>query len=536
MSRLTLRRSAALIAGGAVVASGLVAAGPGAPAAHASAAEATGTGSTWLLDQLTDGVVDGGVFTDYSTTVDIALALRAIGGHDTDIDAIASTLDTRLTGASGYIEADEYDWQPPYALKQRGLYAGPTAKALYFAQVTGQDLTTYGGGQLVEMLEARTDDVTGAIHDDSSFGDYGNTIGQAYAAKALTTAGSADADEALEWLLDHQCTGGGFSLDIGQSAGSCTTNADADPDVTSFFLILFRDNAETIPRIARAVGKAEAWLMARQNADGSFDGGASTDYPNTNSTGLAGWALGDLGDVEAAQNAAVWLRRHQVQSVSGCTSALSSEVGAIAYDDSALTAGRRDGITSSKQYQWRLGTVQALPALRWAPSGTSSPVLAGPTAYVPVGGRVTVKATGLTPGEWACATGGSVSSADAAGTANLAARVPGGSTGTKTLVLEVADGTSATATVKALAAKTFRPTVARATVRRGASQTVRVSGLAAGEPIKVVYGGRTIRTAKASASGSYAVSFPVGRSRGLKSVKIRGAFSNRAGTKTFRVS
>lgn len=507
-----------------------------APQAHAATPDPVGDGAAWLISQTTDGIVQSGPFPDYSTTVDIALALRAVGGHGADVDTIAAALSPNLKGATGYIEADEYDWQEPYEFKQHGYYSGPTAKALYFAQVTGQNLDTFGGGGLVAALEARTSDDTGAIHDDSFFGDYGNTIGQTFAAKALTTAGSGEAAKATDWLLAHQCEGGGFSLDIGQEEGSCPGNDDADPDVTSFFLIVFgEDVANATPRIARAVGKAEAWLLSRQKADGSFNGGASTAYSNTNSTGLAGWALGELGDVDAATNAAIWLRRHQVQTVTGCTDQLATHVGAIAYDDAALTSGRTAGIPANKQYQWRLGSAQALPALQWAPTSASNPALTGPTTYVQTGGRATVKATGLTPGSWVCA-GTVPGSAGLSGTASISAKVPTGATGTKTITLTVADGTSASTTVKALAAKTLSPTVTRTVVPRGGTQTVRVSGLAANEPLKIIYGGKVIKTGKASSTGTYGYAFPVGRTTGSKSVKVQGAFTNRVGSKTFRVS
>lgn len=509
-----------------------------APQAQAATPDPVGDGATWLVGQLTDGIVQSGSFADYSTTVDIALALRAVGGRDADVDTIAAAVGPKLKGTSGYIEADEYDWQEPYDFKQRGYYAGPTAKALYFAQVTGQDLDTYGGGSLVAALEARTNDDTGAIHDDSFYGDYGNTIGQAFAAKALNTANSGEAAKATDWLLAHQCENGGFSLDMAQQDASCTNNADADPDVTSFFVIVFGADvldATATPRIARAVGKAEAWLLSRQKADGSFNGGASTATSNTNSTGLAGWALGELGNEDAATNAAIWLRRHQVQAVTGCTDQLATQVGAIAYDDAALASGRTAGIPANKQYQWRLGSAQALPALQWAPTTTSTPVLTGPTTYVQTGGRATVKATGLTPGSWVCA--GSVpGSAGLSGTASISAKVPTGATGTKTITLTVADGTSASTTVKALAAKSLSPTVTRAVVPRGGTQTVRVTGLAAGEPLKVIYGGKVIKTGKATSTGTYGYAFPVGRATGLKAVKVQGAFTNRVGSKTFRVS
>lgn len=499
-----------------------------APQAHAATPAPVGDGATWLISQLTSGIVHNDQYDsqDYSTSIDIALALAVVGDHDADVAAIRDAVAGEI---EGYITGDAFG-------DTGSTYAGPVAKSAYFAQTTGGDATSFGGVNLITRLETQVDDTTGAANDTSTFGNYANTISQTFAAKTLATASSPEAEKATDWLLAHQCEGGGFALDIGQEEGSCPGNDAADPDVTSFFLIVFgEDVANATPRVARAVGKAEAWLLSRQKTDGSFNGGASTASSNTNSTGLAGWALGELGDVDAATNAAIWLRRHQVQTVTGCTDQLATQVGAIAYDDAALAGGRTAGIPIDKQYQWRLGSAQALPALTWAPTSASTPTLTGPTTYVQTGGRATVKATGLTPGSWVCA-GTVPGSAGLAGTASISAKVPTGATGTKTITLTVADGTSATTTVKALAAKTLSPTVTRTVVPRGGTQTVRVTGLAANEPVKVIYGGKVIKTGKATSTGTYGYAFPVGRTTGLKSVRVQGAFANRVGTKSFRVS
>lgn len=499
-----------------------------APAAHAvtPTSAAVSDGAVWLARQLTNGVVhnDQYDFDDYSTSVDIAIALDAIGDHGTDVstieDALKANVASYVTDGAG------------------GIWAGSDAKAAYLAQLTGTDPTTFGGQDLIANLEAVTNDTTGAIHDSSTYGDYANTIGQTFAVSALDTAGSTEAAKATDWLLAQQCPAGGFSINLNQAATSCTSNADADPDATSYFLIVLGGASSTDARLARAVGKAEAWLMGRQNADGSFDGGASTDYPNSNSTGLAGWALGDLGDTDAATAAATWLRQHQVQPLSACPSQLSGESGAIAYDGGALSAGRTDGITTGTQGQWRSASSQAVPALRWAPTGSSTPTLTAPTTYVQAGHKATVRAGGITPGTWVCGSVGSShvpGSAGAAGTTALSVTVPAG-TGNRTVTLTASDDTSATATLKALAAKRLTLTVAKATVTHGSKETVRTKGLAAGEPVKVTYAGKVIKSGKASATGTFSLTFPVGTAKGAKTVKIQGAFADRVGSKTFKVS
>jgi hypothetical protein len=528
--------AAALTAGLALTAVTAVTA-PAAQAAPVSAA--VSDGGVWLARQLTNGVVhnDQYGFDDYGTSVDIALALHAIAtsptDHASDItdieNALAANLASYTTNTGGGYPSEKY--------------AGSVAKAAYLLQQTGGDPTSFGGTNLVTELEGLTDDSTGAIHDtvdpsDPWGADYENTIGQAFAVAALRTAGSTEAAKATDWLLAQQCPGGGFSLNLNQGAASCASNADADPDATSYVLVVLGAAADSDARIARAVGKAEAWLMARQNADGSFDGGASTDYPNANSTGLAGWALGQLGDTGAARAAATWLRQHQVQPLSACPSQLSTEAGAIAYDDAALAAGRTDGITTGTRGQWRSASSQAVPALQWAPTGQSAPVLTAPTTYVRAGGTATVRATGVTPGTWVCGSVGTShvpGAAGADGSARLTVKVPAG-TGNRTVTLTTSDDATATATLKALAAKRLTLTLAKATVKHGAKETVRTSGLAAGEPVKVVYNGRVIKTAKATTTGTYALTFAVGTATGTRTVKIQGAFADRIGSKSFKVS
>jgi hypothetical protein len=104
--------------------------------------------------------------------------------------------------------------------------------------------------------------------------------------------------------------------------------------------------------------------VAEQAEDGSYVG--SSQLPaNSNSTGLAGWALQLAGEEEAAAAAGAWVLAHQVPE--GCDGVLAEAAGAIAYDDTALIAAAAKGITEETAYQWRLASSQALPALLAAP-------------------------------------------------------------------------------------------------------------------------------------------------------------------------
>ncbi len=111
-----------------------------------------------------------------------------------------------------------------------------------------------------------------------------------------------------------------------------------------------------------AVDNGTDWLVGAQKNNGSFGGGPSTEASNTNSTGLAAWALGDVGACRAAVKAAQWVRDLQVGGdVSGTP--LAGEKGAIAYDRAAMQAAETEGITVETRDQWRRAGAQAAPGL-----------------------------------------------------------------------------------------------------------------------------------------------------------------------------
>ena len=221
-----------------------------------------------------------------------------------------------------------------------------------------QDPTAFGGTDLVARLEGLTTDAgpsAGRIADQSEYGDYANTIGQAFAASGLDAAGSTEAAAATTYLLDQQCSAGWFRLLFTTDATAADQSCDggvasgaskADPDTTSLAVILLADQADD-PTVAAALAKAEAWLLDQQHDDGSFGGGTSTEAANSNSTGLAGWALGLRGHTAEAERAAVWVRGLQAADTAPCTTALTGETGAIAYDAAAFETGRTEGITEA---------------------------------------------------------------------------------------------------------------------------------------------------------------------------------------------
>lgn len=321
--------------------------------------------SGWLARQLTDGAVvfpQYGDFVDYGMTADVATALDAIGGHARDLKAIRRTLAHNVDAWTGTGDFTS---------------GGSTAKAVVAAQVTGADPRHFGGVDVVSRLEERISDAqptVGRLQDASADSDYANTFAQAIAVRGLARARSAEADEAIRFLLEQQCSRGYFRLNFTADKTAAEQGCDAgtseesapDTDATALAVL----SLDAMPKSARtravrnAIDDATTWLRRSQKANGSHGGGPSTEGSNANSTGLAAWALGETGSCRAARKAAQWVADLQVAGdVKGTP--LAGEKGAIAYNRKALREARRDGITDDSQYQWRSATVNAAPALSY---------------------------------------------------------------------------------------------------------------------------------------------------------------------------
>jgi hypothetical protein len=348
----SLVRSAAVLTAGLLMIPAL--AGP------SSAAGPSALSGDWLARQLSTGVVhnDQFGFDDYGLTADTALALKAAGGHRQALKKTRKVL-----------AANVDSWVSP----GNDVYAGSVAKAAVVAKALGARPKSFGGVNLIKELGATvttSGPSKGRIHDTSSYGDFANTIGQAYAAQALSAAHSPKARSVLRFLLAQQCSKGYFRLNFaaptaasqkcvpGDSVGSAP-----DPDTTALAVLSLHSIKHPSAKVRTSIKKATRWLKHQQRRNGSFVGGPTTAQSNANSTGLAGSALGEVGACKQARRAAAWVKRLQVSAKAG--GQLAHEHGAIAYDRAALTAARSAGITSSSQDQWRRATAQAAPALRF---------------------------------------------------------------------------------------------------------------------------------------------------------------------------
>lgn len=525
--------SALAVTAGLTVAGGLAAA----PASAAVDPAPVTEGQAWLAGQLTDGLLFNAQFqfTDYGLSVDAGLALAEVGDTAT-VDTISAALAPQVR--SYYT----YDVAPG----KTHVAAGSLAKAAAFAQVAGDDAAAYGGQDLIDQLEDRVDvtpAAAGRIRDvffpEEPFeADFSNVIGQAFAARALDTAGSTSAEPVTDYLLAQQCTEGFFRSALGDTAAA---TCDADPaagpstDSTALAVLNLLGQADDTD-VDAALDAAAAWLVSTQNADGSFGSDADITTANANSTGLAGWALGELGQDAAAEEAAVWLRGHQVSNTASCTPYAAADEGAIAYDDAAIAGADAAPINDETSDQFRRATSQALPALRSAPQSTTA-VESPAGGYVRAGStqRVSVSAA---PGDLVCVIGGGAqrtARVPASGVATVAVRLPAG-TGTRTFRVEDSTQVVSAEVFRALARKRL-PVAARDVVARGSRVSVTVRGLAPREQVRVVLAGKRVAAGRATAAGRFQRSVTVTRSVGLgqRTIRVVGQFDTRVGTETVRV-
>lgn len=509
-SSITARRAAAALAGGALVAAGLGLVAP-APAAQAAPSNPESVAAAaWLGDQLNENGVFTSGFDAIGTTIDFGLSLVATEANQTALDEVTA-------GVASALES--------YIGPENSIDVNRLAKAAALFQAAEKPLPQVYGQSMITALEA-------AVGADGRLGGVNNVYGQVWAVKVLETVGSAEADAATAALIGMRCGTQGWGYEFG---GECISAVDG----TSYVLLsLLPQQNDLEPAVQGAIEGSIEWLEGQQRADGGFgDWGINTSGTTSeaNGTGLAAWALGEAGESEPAQDAARWVADHQVGFLpSTCgTTPLSAEVGAIAYDDDTMEKGLTGGVQPADQGMWELASAQSLAGLKYLSAApASTPKVTAPTGFVRAGSTITARVTGIRGGQVVCVGGFGVR-ARLVGSDSAALTLPA-ATGNRVITLTHATGTTQT-TVKALAAKVLRPVLARTSVARGGTQTVAVSGLAAGETVTVVYRNKVVRTGKATSKGAYRVSFPVGRVTGTKTVLVRGEFPTRRGSATFRV-
>ena len=155
MSRTTLLgRAGATLVASAVTVSLILASGT----AQAASAD---RGVGWLAGQLDNGAIVNGGFADYGLSIDTAFALKAVGGHGTDVQQIRDAVEQNV---GDYIAGDSFG-------DPGSTYAGATAKSLVLAQSTGTDpraLRRRGPDQAAERRGPQSGPAKGRIVDVSN--------------------------------------------------------------------------------------------------------------------------------------------------------------------------------------------------------------------------------------------------------------------------------------------------------------------------------------------------------------------------------
>ena len=316
----------------------------------------------WLARQINaQGVVHNGQYDydDYGLTIDVATALRDLGGHGDVVKRADKALKAHV--------AD-------YTTFGGVAYANSVAKLAAYAGRSGYKPGSFGGVNLLGQLKssvATAAPIAGRIQDTASeSADYANVIGQSFAVEALERADAAQADSALTFLLDQQCDNGAFRVyfeddKTAEQQGCVDGAAGSEPDVdaTAFAVLALSTVQGHDEQVAPALYAARSWLAGVQKSGGGFGSDDGTGAANSNSTGLAAQALVALGSCDKASRAASWIKGRQV-SASNAGAKLAKQLGAIALDQAAFKAGKTKGITNAvTRDQWRRASAQAAPAL-----------------------------------------------------------------------------------------------------------------------------------------------------------------------------
>lgn len=352
-TRKPLRRLVLLTSSAALVTSGALVA----PAAQAATPSATAT-SGWLVSGLQDGMLyttyDGQQYTNDGVTLDAVIGMQRIDGRAAARKRVIDRF--QRTGASYYSPGGADS-------------AGAIGKTLTAVQGEGiaPDEFVDGLDERLEDLVTTTGSETGRASDAGTT-DYSNTVTQGYVVRALALAGSDLTDEAVEFLLKQQCDQGYFRTYLESADNTCDggTAGESAPSVdsTAFAVLALRQvqrsDAEggQAAAIGTALAEARSWLLARQANNGSFgDGGVR----NANSTGLAAWALTELGRKAVARDSARWVAQLRVTPALARRTPLDpADVGAIAFNGPDLVEAKRRDIRADKLYYWQNASAQAL--------------------------------------------------------------------------------------------------------------------------------------------------------------------------------
>ncbi|KRF24475.1 prenyltransferase/squalene oxidase repeat-containing protein [Phycicoccus sp. Soil803] len=226
-------------------------------------------------------------FFDGGNTIDAILALDGAGAGLDQADATTDYLAAHVNDYVGYPD--------PPGSPTAETYAGPLGKLIVGVVAQGGDPTDFGGQDLVARLEGLMT-VDGRFSDKSNFGDptnpsgdYSNTIGQVLDIIALGRATGSVPDAAGDYLLDQQCSDGGFRGNLDVAGAACTSDADATAFAAQALVgLLGADDPATLDALD--------WLSSRQAPNGGFLNQDGQYNANTAGVAAQAFAAGGLDD------------------------------------------------------------------------------------------------------------------------------------------------------------------------------------------------------------------------------------------------
>lgn len=304
------------------------------PAARAAAG--------WIGHQLAAGGDVLGAPTDWGMTEDALFALAAAGYGRDQIARTAQRIRSSGTDYIGTRAQASKNW-------------ARIAKTSLAMQVAGLDATAFptseGTRDLLQELRATR-------NPDGSFGTSDFAFVHSLAVITLARTPGGVPAESVRWLQDQQCTSASSPGRGGYGSGGC---AAVDGDSTAMVIQALR--AAGVSSADGSVADAASWLIARQNrASGGFPSSSGT--LNTNTTGLAGQALRDLGRSSASAAGSRFIKGLQVRCASLRDSAFTAaDVGAIAFDRTGWADASAHGIGHATGGQWLRASTQAILGL-----------------------------------------------------------------------------------------------------------------------------------------------------------------------------
>jgi hypothetical protein len=502
----------------------------------AGAASAAGY-RTWTISGVTfdDGGQMSGSFRLSDTGEMSAVHVTTSGGHEGVFGASTTYDDTNSFTMDGFAPNDRI-----VAFESRSRYVLLAAGVLTAAEdgdVRALDNASYECDNCTNTRRVSTGTLVAGTFVDTSQVTLTGTpgingtprVGQTLTGDdSSVTTSPSDATRSYQWLRDGDPI-------AGQNGATYAATADDIGSTMSFRVGATKEgHPDATPVDSAGLGPIEA-LPSQVTLTGT---------PGINGTPQVGQTLtGDDSSVTTSPSDATrsyqWLRDGDpIAGQSRATyTATADDIGStVSFRVGATKAGHPDATPVDSA---GIGPIEALPSTP-LPSTTIKVLM---PSGLHLGGRpVRVTASGLEANEAYTVGIGGVTigsgTAPASGALSRMVVVPR-SIGDRRAAVRVAGTNRAgTASLRVVQAKRLGLALARPALHKRQRQLITVTGLAAGERVKVKYRNRVVSpaTARATAAGGYRTVVRVGRLAGTKTITATGEFRSRYAVRTCQVT